>query len=83
MRSGASGVACLDAPFNVSAARAREYRLYSVISIICASCERAPLDAPRFQVPSVAGLHGTALQNLHVEPGSQRLDRSFKESRQL
>src|SRR5580692_3770343 len=46
MRSGASGVACLDAPFNVSAARAREYRLYSVLSIICASCERATLDAP-------------------------------------
>src|SRR5580704_1251002 len=46
MRSGASGVACLDAPFNVSAARAREYRLFSVLSIICASCERAPLDAP-------------------------------------
>src|ERR1700730_17700543 len=34
MRSGASGVACLDAPFNISAARAREYRLYSVLAII-------------------------------------------------
>src|SRR3984893_2806509 len=34
IRPCASGVACLDAPFNVSAARAREYRLYSVLSIL-------------------------------------------------
>src|SRR5271165_3130183 len=34
MRSGASGVACLDAFFAVSATRARGCRLYSALSII-------------------------------------------------
>src|SRR5271167_3899938 len=34
MHSGASGAACLDASFAVSATRARECRLYSALSII-------------------------------------------------
>ena len=37
MRSGASGAACLDASFAVSAMRARECRLYSALSIIAPS----------------------------------------------
>src|SRR5271165_3104545 len=36
-RSGASGVACLDVSFAVSAMRARECRLYSALSIIAPS----------------------------------------------
>ena len=40
------GVACLEASFAVSAARARECRLYSAPFHYCASCERAAPDAP-------------------------------------
>jgi hypothetical protein len=46
MRSGASGAGCLDASFAVSAMRARECRLDSALSIICAFYERAAPDAP-------------------------------------
>src|SRR5580698_7156453 len=46
MRSSASGAGCLDASFAVSAMRARECRLDSALSIICAFYERAAPDAP-------------------------------------
>src|SRR5208283_784149 len=46
MRSGASGVACFEASFAVSAMRARECRLYSALFHYWACCERAAPDAP-------------------------------------
>ena len=58
-------------------------RLRSLIiaNIDCLHCQ--PWIWPGFQVPTVSGPHGTALSNLNIKSGPQRLDRSFQKPWQL